>query len=64
LADKLTADTDTCTAVSLNIAVTLESTVRRIEQVPIPLQLAFPILLVHPAKVDPFAAVATRSTVP
>jgi hypothetical protein len=60
----MTANTDTGTAVSVNVAVTLESTVRSIEQVPIPLQLAFPVLLFHPAKVDPFAAVATRSTVP
>ncbi len=58
------ANTDTDTASCVNVAVTLESTVRRIEQVPTPLQLAFPVLLFHPTKVDPFAAVATRSTVP
>ena len=58
------AVTDTGTAFSVNVAVTVESTVRGMEQAPVPAQLAFPVPLLQPAKVEPVAAVAVRSTVP
>jgi hypothetical protein len=59
------AVTDTGTAFSVNVAVTVESTVSGIEHVLVPEQfVAFPVPLFQPAKVDPFAAFAVRITVP
>ena len=58
------AVTDTGTAFNVNVAVTLDSTVRGIEQGLVPEQFAFPMPWFQPAKVDPFAAFAVKITVP
>jgi hypothetical protein len=58
------AITDTDTVFNVNVAVTVESTVRRVEQMLTPVQLVFPGPLLQPANVEPAAAVAVRFTVP